>query len=110
MGFVKALILEEVHNLSFLFEAAVGALGSLRKVLAHDCKVVREIARTVYDLHVLLDGRVWLVLAIVGVVLEMAEALWVATDSFMVVHVELFFVFAVEDELVNQAGLVAVVL
>ena len=109
MGLWEALVLQKVQDLSSLFEAVVGVVNCLGKVLAHDRKVFREVAWTVHDLHVLLDGRVRLILAIVGVVFEVAEALWVATDSFVVVHVVLFFVFAVENELVEHDRLVEVV-
>ncbi len=86
------------------------SLGLFVHMLPHNSHVFMELARSVHLFNILLNCRVAIMLGVVGEVLKVSEAMWVAAHSVMLVPVHFVEVFLVNHHVILINHLVLVLI
>ena len=73
-----------------------------KQVLPLDCEIFMKFNRTVHSFHIILNGGIFQDLGVVSKVFEVTEAVWVAADFLLLVHVPLIVVILIKNEFVNR--------
>jgi len=80
-----------------------------KQVLPLDCEIFMKFNRTVHSFHIILNGGIFQDLGVVSKVFEVTEAVRVAADFLLLVHVPLIVVFLIKNEFVDRNRPVLVV-